>query len=49
MSYVVTQASGKYKPKTLKIASGNDAVKAEVVVLLKILSAWSLNEDTCHA
>ena len=49
MSYVVTKASGKYKTKTLLIASGNDAVKEEVFVPLKILSAWVLNEDTCHA
>ena len=36
-------------PKPLLIATGNDVVKEEVFVLLRILSAWGLNEDTCHA
>lgn len=39
MSYAVTKASDKYKTKTLLTALGNDAVKEEVFLLLKILSA----------
>ena len=48
---VVCKDKSKWQiePKPLLIAPGNDAVKEEVVVLLKILSAWVLIEATCHA
>ena len=48
---VVCKDKSKWQiePKPLLIATGNDVVKEEVFVLLRILSAWGLNEDTCHA